>query len=100
MYVIQKNTANNSLIVGTADELGQRALVARQVTYISGQPPPAPIRVKAKIRYKSREVEATLTPLPRTRAQLIFDIPLRDITPGQAVVFFEGEQVLGGGIIE
>lgn len=100
MYVIQKNTASNSLIVGTADELGQRALVARQVTYISGRPPPAPIRVKAKIRYRSREVEATLTPLPHARAQLIFDIPLRDITPGQAVVFFEGEQVLGGGTIE
>jgi tRNA-specific 2-thiouridylase len=100
MYVLQMDTASNSLIVGTIEELGQTELSAHQVTYISGQPPATPINVTAKIRYKAREVEATLTPLADDRAQLIFTAPLRDITPGQSVVFYQGEQVLGGGIIE
>jgi len=100
MYVIQKNTGTNTLIVGTQDELGQQELIAHQVTYINGHPPSTPIQVEAKIRYKAREAEATLTPLSENRVQLIFDKPLRDITPGQAVVFYDGEQTLGGGIIE
>lgn len=100
MYVIKKDTGTNSLIVGTKEELGQQALVTGEVSYISGQPPTDAIRVTAKIRYKAREREATLTPLSDTRARLTFDTPLRDITPGQAVVFFNGEQTLGGGIIE
>ena len=100
MYVIKKNTDSNSLIVGTKDELGQQELIAYQVTYINGHPPSSPIRVEAKIRYKAREALATLSPLAENRVQLSFDKPLRDITPGQAVVFYNGEQTLGGGIIE
>lgn len=99
MYVLRIDTAANSLIVGTADELGRQELTAQQVTYIQGQPPASPAQITAKIRYKAPEVEATLTPLPDARAHLTFTASLRDITPGQAVVFFQGEQVLGGGII-
>lgn len=100
LYVLRMDSNDNSLIIGTLDELGQTELTARQVTYVSSQPPAAPTKIMAKIRYKAREVEATLTPLPAARAQLTFDIPLRDITPGQAVVFIAGEEILGGGIIE
>ena len=99
MYVLQLDTGTNRLIVGTVDELGQRELYAQEVTYISGQPPASAVRVTGKIRYKAREVEATLTPLPDAGAHLSFTTPLRDITPGQSVVFYQGEQVLGGGII-
>jgi tRNA-specific 2-thiouridylase len=70
------------------------------VNYISGQFPAGPVQVTAKIRYKATEVEALLEPLPGKRARLSFTRPLRDITPGQAVVFFQDDRVLGGGIIE
>lgn len=100
LYVLRLDTASNSLVVGSLDALGQTELTARQVTYISGQPPAGTIEVTAKIRYKAREMEATLTPLPDARARLTFAEPLRDITPGQSVVFIQGEQILGGGIIE
>jgi tRNA-specific 2-thiouridylase len=100
MYVVDKNTATNSLIVGTIAELGQSGLIAHQVNFIGGRFPTTTMQVKAKIRYKAREMAATLTPLPESRVQLVFDAPLRDITPGQAVVLFQGEQMLGGGIIK
>jgi tRNA-uridine 2-sulfurtransferase len=100
LYVLNMNTANNSLVVGALAELGQKELTARQVTYVSGRLLTAPAKITAKIRYKAKEVEATLTPLPDARVRLTFDAPLRDITPGQAVVFFAGEEILGGGIIE
>ncbi len=100
MYVINKNMADNSLVVGTANELGQQKLIAHQVTFIGNHVPTVPIPVKAKIRYKTKEAAAMLTPLSKGRIELLFDAPLRDITPGQAVVFFKGEQTLGGGIIE
>jgi tRNA-specific 2-thiouridylase len=100
LYVLRMDSASNSLIVGTVDELGQTELNAGQVTYVSGRPPAGPIQITAKIRYKAQEVEATLTPLPEARARLTFATPLRDITPGQAVVFMDGDQILGGGIIE
>ena len=100
MYVIRLEPGSQSLIVGPKEELGQSELIAREVTYISGQPPGGEITITAKIRYKAREVEARLSPRSNTRAHLTLTTPLRDITPGQAVVFFQGEQVLGGGIIE
>jgi tRNA-specific 2-thiouridylase len=100
LYVLQLDSASNSLVVGGLDELGQKELTAGQVTYVSGRPPAEPVQITAKIRYKAKEVEAMLTPLPDARARLAFEQPLRDITPGQAVVFIDGDQILGGGIIE
>jgi tRNA-specific 2-thiouridylase len=100
MYVLRMEPATNSLIVGTANELGQSELMAQQVTYISGQAPTGEIDVTVKIRYKARETKARLRPWPDAQAQLVLSTSLRDITPGQSVVFFQGEQVLGGGIIE
>ena len=100
MYVVEKIVQTNSLVVGTQADLGQSRLTARQVSYVSGQPLLEPIRIKAKIRYKAKETEATLTPLAEQRASLIFDQPVRDITPGQAVVFYHDDIALGGGTIE
>jgi tRNA-specific 2-thiouridylase len=100
MYVLEKDVATNSLVVGTLAELGQPGLIARQVSFISGQPATGPLAVTAKIRYKAKEAAAVLRPLSEDRVELLFETPLRDITPGQAVVFYQDEQALGGGIIE
>lgn len=100
MYVIEKDTRTNSLIVGTKADLGKTRLVAHQVSYVGGQPPQEPVKVKAKIRYKAREMESRLIPLNDDRVELVFDAPLRDITPGQAVVFYRDGVALGGGTIE
>lgn len=100
MYVLKKDTSSNSLIIGAKEDLGQAELTATQVTYVDGKPPLTATRVKAKIRYKAREMEAVLEPLSEVRVRLRFDIPLRDITPGQAVVFYQDEITVGGGIIE
>jgi len=100
MYVTQLDTARNTVIVGGAEELGRDELFASEVHYISGQKPASPVRVTARIRYKASDVPATLTCLEGDRIHLKFDRPLRDITPGQAVVFYQGDVVLGGGFIE
>ena len=100
MYVIDKDLETNTLTVGPMEDLGRFGLIARQTTYTAGQPPESLVPVTAKIRYRAKAVDAALEPLPGARARLLFEHPLRDITPGQAVVFFNGEQVLGGGVIE
>jgi tRNA-specific 2-thiouridylase len=99
LYVIRLDVERNALIVGPAWELGRQTLVAGQVSYVGGQPPPGPLRVQAKIRYKAALADATWTPLDGEKARVEFDAPLRDITPGQAVVAYQQDAVLGGGII-
>jgi tRNA-specific 2-thiouridylase len=99
LYVMQIDVSRNALVVGTRAELGRRKLVATEVHYVSGQIPQRPLEITAKIRYKAIESEALLTPLEDGRAQVTFAQPQRDITPGQGVVFYQGEIVLGGGII-
>jgi tRNA-uridine 2-sulfurtransferase len=100
LYVIRLDVERNALVVGPAGELGRRRLTASEVHYVAGQAPPGPVRVQAKIRYRATLAEATWTPLEGARAAVEFDRPLRDITPGQAVVAYEGDEVVGGGLIE
>jgi tRNA-specific 2-thiouridylase len=99
LYVIRLDTQRNALIVGTAQELGKRALTAKDVRYVGGEPPDGPIRVKAKIRYKAPPANAVWVPAGKDQATVQFNTALRDITPGQAVVAYQGDVVLGGGII-
>ena len=98
MYVIAKEVAGNAMIVGTADELGRRELIARKMHFVSDTTPVEPFRASAKIRYKARDAAVTVYP-DGDSARVVFDEPQRDITPGQAVVLFDGEVVLGQGII-
>jgi tRNA-specific 2-thiouridylase len=100
LYVIAMNPYRNALIVGTQDELGQQMLTAARVNWVSGETPPAPFRAAVKIRYKARPIPAWVEPLPDSRMSVTFDEPLRDITPGQGAVVYDGEVVLGGGVIE
>ena len=99
LYVIALDVADDALIVGTARELGRSECTALRVNYVSGEPAGAPFRATAKIRYKAREANVTVTPLPHDSAHVNFDDPQRDITPGQGIVFYDGEVVVGGGII-
>ncbi len=100
LYVLGKNPATHTLIVGTGGELGSDTLTARGVNWIAGTPPAEPVTATVKIRYKARPVTAIVSPLPEGRAHIRFESPLRDIAPGQGAVFYDGERCLGGGIIE
>lgn len=99
LYVVDLDPEENAVIVGTAEELGRRACRLEGVHFISGEVPPGPFRATVRIRYRGREVPATIIPLPDRRARVVFDEPLRDITPGQAAVMYDGEVVLGMGLI-
>lgn len=99
LYVIRLDVGRNTLIVGPARELGQQALIASDVRYVSGKVPTGQLRVQAKIRYKATLAAAIWTPLDGNLARVEFDTPLRDITPGQAIVAYQGNEVVGGGII-
>jgi tRNA-specific 2-thiouridylase len=100
LYVLGKNAVTNTLVVGTQEELGSSELTARDVNWLSGEAPADPFRAEVKIRYTAKEAWATVTPLNDGRAQVRFDAPQRDITAGQAAVFFQGDVMLGGGIIQ
>lgn len=100
LYVLGKNAAQNALIVGTQDELGSDTLTARDVNWVSGEVPANPFPAEVKIRYTAKEAKALVTPLGEGQVQVRFDAPQRDITAGQAAVFYQGEVMLGGGIIQ
>ena len=100
LYVLRKNAADNTILLGDNEELFTAVLTADRVNWISGETPAQPLRVTAKTRYSQTEAAATVTPLPNGRIRVEFDEPQRAVTAGQAVVLYDGEQVLGGGTIE
>jgi tRNA-uridine 2-sulfurtransferase len=100
LYVIAKNPYRNALIVGSREQLGRDELTATRLNWTSDVAPPEPFHADVKIRYKSAAQSALVTPLPDDRVHIRFDEPLRDITPGQGAVIYNGETCLGGGIIE
>lgn len=100
MYVIGKNARDNTVELGGNDELLSSSLTARDVNLISVERLDGPTRVTAKIRYNQSEQAAVVSPLGDGRVKVDFDEPQRAVAPGQAVVFFSGETVVGGGTIE
>jgi tRNA-specific 2-thiouridylase len=100
LYVIGMNPYRNALIVGTADELGDDRLTANRVNWISGRVPHAPFDCDVKIRYKAKAVPAHVILTGSDTIEVRFDTPLRDITPGQAAILYDGDICLGGGIIQ
>lgn len=99
LYVVEIDSVRNALIVGPRQALFRRELIAEQVHFVAGKPPPQPVSISAKIRYKAEEAPALLVPMPAQKARVVFDQPQPAITPGQGVVFYQNEIVLGGGII-
>ncbi len=100
VYVLRKNAQDNTILLGDNEELFTSVLTADRVNWISGETPASPLRVTAKTRYSQTEAAATVHPLPDGRIRVEFDVPQRAITAGQAVVLYDGEQVLGGGTID
>lgn len=100
MFVINIDPARNALIVGPDEALLRSGLIAYEASYLSGESPQDGMKVLAKIRYRSPATPATFHRLSDSRFQLLFDEPLRAITPGQLAVLYDGDQLLGGGTIE
>ena len=100
LYVIASNPYRNALIVGTRDELGSDTLTANRMNWISGVVPSQPFKADVKIRYKARPAPALVEPFGTDRIRVTFESPVRDITPGQGAVLYDGEVCLGGGLIE
>jgi tRNA-specific 2-thiouridylase len=99
LYVLSIEPEENTLVVGTADELGEDTCLVESMRYVSGEVPRADFRAEAQIRYRARPAWVTVSPMPDEQAVVRFDEPQRDITPGQFLVLYEGEVVLGGGVI-
>ncbi|HNO31750.1 MAG TPA: tRNA 2-thiouridine(34) synthase MnmA, partial [Anaerolineales bacterium] len=100
LYVITKHASTNTLVVGTQEEMGTSELIARDVNWVSGEAPGESFHAEVKIRYTAKEVSAWVTPMEGNQARVRFDAPVRDATKGQAAVFYQNEQLLGGGIIQ
>jgi tRNA-specific 2-thiouridylase len=99
LYVIQTDVSSNRVMVGKADDLLKRALIAHNVNWISIEDLTEPIRVRAQIRNRHVAAPATVSAREEGCVLVEFDSPQRAITPGQAVVFYDGEVVVGGGWI-
>jgi tRNA-specific 2-thiouridylase len=100
LYVLSKDATTNTLVVGIEAELGSRELTAHAVNWIAGAAPVEPLRLQVKTRYTARQAWAMVTPLVPDRVDVRFEEPQRELTPGQAAVFYEGDIVLGGGLIQ
>jgi len=99
LYVTKIEPDKNRLIVGSKQELHATGLIATEVSWVSGKALSEPTTVAAKIRYRSPEIAATLYPRPGS-VEVSFHQPQSTVTPGQAVVFYQNNEVLGGGTIE
>jgi len=100
LYVLALRPDTRTVVVGNDEDLLSDRLVARDVSWLSLAEPAAETRARARIRYRHAEAVASIVPLGGGRAEVRFDERQRAITPGQAVVFYEGEVCLGGGWIE
>jgi tRNA-specific 2-thiouridylase len=99
LYVVDIDAESNSVTVGPRDALRRDSLTASRVNWIAGHAPAAGTRATAQIRYRHREAPATITPLPDSRVHVTFDEPQLAVAPGQALVLYQGDRVLGGGWI-
>jgi tRNA-uridine 2-sulfurtransferase len=99
LYVLNIDPASHRVTVGADAELATRTLHARQLNWISIAELTGPMRVKVKIRHRHEPAWARLEPAGADEAVATFDEPQRAVTPGQAAVFYDGDEVVGGGWI-
>jgi tRNA-specific 2-thiouridylase len=99
LYVVGMDSKSNRLIIGPSDQLFRRRLTAYNLNWISGTAPSGTVKVTCKIRYRTPEAPANLQVKDQV-GEVIFSEPQRAVAPGQSIVFYQGETVLGGGIID
>ena len=100
LYVVDIDADAAAVTVGPRQALERTTLTASRVNWIDGHAPAGSIRARARIRYRHREAPATISPIAEARVQVTFDEPQSAITPGQAMVLYDGDYVLGGGWID
>ena len=100
IFVVEKDTANNRLVLGTPDKLLRTTLTASDVNFLTTDKLNSPINCTACTRYHQQDMPCTVTPLDENRVQVDFEQPHKAVCKGQAVVFYDGDCLLGGGTIE
>jgi len=100
LYVLELDAGRNRVVVGDRSEAQDPDCTVNRVNWVSIEPPTTPIHAEVQIRYRSAAVPAMVIPIENSRVRIIFDEPQFSITPGQAAVWYDGEVLLGGGIIE
>lgn len=100
LYVLEKDTATQTLVVGEKEEIYSQSLSAREVNWISGRSPEGSFQASVKTRYKHPGAKATVEVEEGNRVRVRFDEPQASLTPGQMAVFYQDDVVLGGGVIE
>ncbi|MCD6286237.1 MAG: tRNA 2-thiouridine(34) synthase MnmA [Anaerolineae bacterium] len=98
-YVVDIISEENALIVGTWEELAFTTCLVDETHMISGEAPQELFRAEAQIRSQAAPSTVTVTPLSEQRVRVDFDVPQRDVAPGQYLVLYDGEETLGGGVI-
>ncbi len=99
LYVVDKRGTDNAVLLGRNEDLFRTRLEAGDCNWIAFEALTQPMRVTARTRYHQTETPATISPLPDGGVEAVFDTPIRAITPGQAVVFYQDDLVVGGGTI-
>jgi tRNA-specific 2-thiouridylase len=99
LYVLQMDTKSNKIMVGSREQALHNVLIAREISWVLGQSPKEPMEVTAKIRYQAPEAAAELYPRD-DGVEVRFVEPQSAIAPGQSIVFYQGDELLGGGIID
>ncbi len=100
LYVVKIDAKNNRIVVSGREKAFSEGLIARDLNLIAVEVLDRPYKVKAKIRQNQRETAATVFPHKQDKAKVLFEEPQMSVTPGQSVVLYEDDIVLGGGIIE
>ena len=100
VYVCGKNLRDNTVIIGSDRDLYSKSLICRDINLIALDKIDGFLKVSAKTRYKQKEQPAVITQIDENRIRVDFEKPQRAITSGQAVVFYDGEVVIGGGTID
>lgn len=100
VYVVAVRPEDNTVVLGDETDIFSNSLTASNTNYISIPDLTCEMRVKAKIRYSAKEADAVIAPLADNRVRVNFDEPQRAITPGQSVVFYDGDTIVGGGVID
>lgn len=100
LYVVAIDEKKNTLIVGEESDLYSRRLVATDLNWVAFEELAETLEVTAKIRYKSSESKAVIRPSDSDKVEVLFKEPQKAVTPGQAVVFYQEDVVIGGGTID